>query len=73
MSIWHTMMPALEESVIRALATKYDYSGGQIENIARHYAINNILHGHSDNTLETLTAYCDSERLETKEIRKIGF
>ena len=26
-----------------------------------------------DNTLETLTAYCDSERLETKEIRKIGF
>lgn len=73
MSIWHTMMPALEESVIRALATKYDYSGGQIENIARHYAINNILHGQSDNTLETLTAYCDSERLETKEIRKIGF
>ena len=73
MSIWHTMLPALEESVIRALATKYDYSGGQIENIARHYAINNILHGQSDNTLETLTAYCDSERLETKEIRKIGF
>ena len=73
MGIWHTMMPALDESVIRPLATKYDFSGGQIENIARHYAINSILHGQADNTLDTLTSYCDNERLETKESRKIGF
>ena len=73
MSIWHTMIPALDESVTRTLATKYDFSGGQIENIARHYAINNILHGQTDNTIATLTTYCDNERLETKENRKIGF
>ena len=73
MSIWHTMMPTLEESVTRTLATKYDFSGGQIENIARHYAINNILHGQTDNTIEALSTYCDNERLETKENRKIGF
>ena len=73
MSIWHTMMPTLEESVTRTLAAKYDFSGGQIENIARHYTINNILHGQADNTVEILTAYCDSERLETKEMHKIGF
>jgi hypothetical protein len=73
MSIWHTMIPALDENVTRTLATKYDFSGGQIENIARHYAINNILHGQTDNTIATLTTYCDNERLETKENRKIGF
>ena len=73
MSIWQTMMPTLDENVIRTLASKYDFSGGQIENIARHYTINNILHGQADNIVEILTAYCDSERLETKEMHKIGF
>ena len=73
MSIWHTMIPALDEGVTRSLASKYDFTGGQIENIARHYAINNILHGQTDNTIATLTSYCDNERLETKECRKIGF
>ena len=73
MSIWHAMMPALDEDVIRALATKYDFSGGQIENIARHYTIGNILHGESENMMEVLSSYCDSERMETKERHKIGF
>ena len=55
------------------LAEKYEFSGGQIENIARHNAINGILYGDKGNTLETLMTYCDSERLETKQTRKIGF
>ncbi|MBR4238579.1 MAG: AAA family ATPase [Prevotella sp.] len=73
MSIWHTMMPTLEEDVILTLATKYDFSGGQIENIARHYAINIILHGQSDNIIKTLSEYCDNEQLDTKQMQKIGF
>ena len=73
MSIWHTMMPTLEEDVIRTLATKYDFSGGQIENIARHFAINNILHGQSNNIIKVLFSYCDSERLETNGKKRIGF
>ena len=73
MSIWNTMIPSLDNSVTQVLASKYDFSGGQIENVARHYAINNILHGNTDNTIATLTSYCDNERLETKENRKIGF
>ena len=72
-SIWHTMMPALEENVTRTLASKYDFSGGQIENVARHYAINNILHGQTDNVIDTLTAYCDKERIEKETNKKIGF
>ena len=73
MSIWHTMMPTLEEDVILTLATKYDFSGGQIENIARHYAINSILHGQSDNIIKVLCSYCDCERLETNGKKRIGF
>ena len=73
MSMWHEMIPVLKEEDTRILANKYDFSGGQIENIARHYTIANILHGESDNVIDTLSAYCDSERLNAKEIRKIGF
>jgi SpoVK/Ycf46/Vps4 family AAA+-type ATPase len=73
MNMWHEMIPTLNEEDSRALASKYNFSGGQIENIARHYTISNILHGKSDNIVQELSAYCDSERLESKEVRKIGF
>ena len=73
MSMWHEMIPSLKEEDSRTLAIKYDFSGGQIENIARHYTIGNILHGSSDDIVKELSAYCDSERLESKEIRRIGF
>lgn len=73
MRIWHTMIPDLDESILHVLATKYDFSGGQIENIARHYSINKILHGQSDNTIKILSEYCDNEQLDTKQMKKIGF
>lgn len=73
MHIWHEMIPALSEDDTKTLAEKYEFSGGQIENIARHNAINGILYGDKGNTLEALMTYCDSERLETKQTRKIGF
>lgn len=73
MNIWHEMIPVLSECDTRKLAEKYDFSGGQIENIARHYAIRNILYGDKTNNIESLITYCDNERLETKVTRKIGF
>ncbi len=73
MSMWREMIPVLNEDDTRILANKYDFSGGQIENIARHYTIGNILHGESANIIDTLSAYCDSERLNAREMHKIGF
>ena len=73
MSIWHEMLPSLSDSDIAALAKKYDFSGGQIENIARHYAIDGILHGENSISLETLMSHCNNERLGQREIGKIGF
>ena len=71
--IWHTMIPELSELDVHTLASKYDFSGGQIENIARHYAIDTILHGPSDDALPMLIRHCDNERLDEKNSRKIGF
>lgn len=73
-AIWKSMIPSLSEEIAHALANKYDFSGGQIENIARHYAIDNILHGAKAGELTTLTEHCDNERLEKDGIkRRIGF
>ena len=72
--IWHSMIPELDEMEVNTLSAKYDFSGGQIENIARHFAIDNILHGESNDKLSMLITHCDNERLQSKEtIRRIGF
>lgn len=72
--IWQTMIPELTETDSTALAESYELSGGQIENVARKYAINSILHGDTENLLPVLRNYCNSERLCTKrELRRVGF
>ena len=72
--IWQTMIPELTETDSTALAESYELSGGQIENVARKFAINSILHGDSADQLHVLRDYCNSERLCTKrEARRVGF
>lgn len=71
--IWHEMIPDLSELDVHTLASKYDFSGGQIENIARHYAIDTILHGQAEDVLLMLIRHCDNERLDEKNMKKIGF
>ena len=72
-SIWRSMIPDLSELDVHTLVSKYDFSGGQIENIARHYAIDTILHGQSEDVLPMLIRRCDNERLDEKCSTKIGF
>ena len=72
-NIWHTMIPDLSDLDVHTLASKYDFSGGQIENIARHYAIDTILHGQSEDVLPMLIRHCDNECLDEKKTPKIGF
>ena len=70
--IWQSMIPELSEQDVRTLASNYNFSGGQIENIARHYTIDSILHGNTADALSQLTAHCDNERLDNNQ-RKVGF
>ena len=73
-AIWREMMPTLDMADAKKLAERYDFSGGQIENIARHYAIDAILHGNAVPTAENLASHCDSERIDQSAYNKrIGF
>ena len=72
-AIWLEMLPELSPADARFLAEHYKFSGGQIENIARHYTIDSILHGLDRPTLEALVPHCDSERINDKQGKEIGY
>ncbi len=71
--IWRQMIPSLDETQSTILAKSYDFSGGQIENIARKYMINIALHGDDKDIMESLESYCDSELLEVEKRPRVGF
>ena len=72
-AIWHSMISDLSEIDARMLAEKYDFSGGQIENIARKNIVDTILSGEKI-SVETLCDHCDSEMIDRKAGRnRIGF
>lgn len=73
--IWNAMIPSLNAEDTTALAEKYDFSGGQIENVARKYFINNILYGESEEArMESLFDICDSEIIESESNhRRVGY
>jgi SpoVK/Ycf46/Vps4 family AAA+-type ATPase len=70
-AIWQTMLPGVPEMDISELASRFDFSGGQIENIARKRAVENVLSG-NEPSLEALMNYCKEELTEKQDIR-IGF
>ena len=74
--IWQAMLPNLDEENARSLASKYDFSGGQIENIARKQVVSNILHDSDALDMSLIREACDTERLNRQNgerIRIAGF
>lgn len=72
--IWKQMIPELSPADAATLATALDFSGGQIENIARKYAIHSVLHGEPESLLRTLQDYCATEKVDSKSVvKRIGF
>ena len=71
--IWQTIMPEISEETASWLASHYNLSGGQIENVARRYAINTILYGLPTEELPTLCKCCENESKETYGTSQIGF
>lgn len=71
--IWRSMLPDIREQDAIELAGSYDFSGGQIENIARKQTVDSILY---DNpvSLTSLRSFCEEENIQNKSSRKcIGF
>ena len=71
--IWHTMIPSLSQDECSTLASAYGLSGGQMENVARKYSINAILYGQDKCDMDVLHAFCNSERIDNRQTRRIGF
>jgi hypothetical protein len=69
--IWLSVIPSLTEAEAYILATRYDFSGGQIENVARKCAVDSIISG-VELDMEKLHFYCQNEYL-IKNRRQIGF
>lgn len=71
--IWREMLPALDAKDALRLAEQYDFSGGEIENVARHFTIDTILHGDAVPTFHLLSRHCEQERIDKTGSRHIGF
>ena len=72
--IWQQMIPELSNADATTLAEHFDFSGGQIENVARKHAINSILYGNDAEMLPILEDYCRCEQRNNGVTRKrIGF
>lgn len=70
--IWKTMIPQLDDETALQLASNYNFSGGQIENIARKSQIECILEGSTPN-FEMLRTFCDEECLTKSRNKVVGF
>ena len=68
--IWRSLMPSLTKDDALILASEYDFSGGEISNIARKCFINELLFKQTT-SLEQIKTTCSQEKL-TKRV-KIGF
>ncbi|HNV52025.1 MAG TPA: ATP-binding protein, partial [Tenuifilaceae bacterium] len=69
--IWKSKIPELKPSYIKLLSKKYQLSGGEIENVARKYFMDKIIHN-KNVTIEQIISYCEQEKPFQNQ-RKIGF
>lgn len=72
-AIWQAMMPSLTENDARTLASQFDLSGGEIENIIRKYTVESILSGQDSIDLSAIIELCRNERISNSTRVKIGF
>lgn len=71
--IWKSKMPQLPDEDCELLASQFDFSGGQIDNIVRKNEINEIIYGNKVN-VKTLVDFCKEEMLSNQFSRtQIGF
>jgi hypothetical protein len=67
------MLPSLSDADAAVLATKYDFSGGQIENVARKESVEEILTGKIAD-INRLMEFCNEERIGGNSAhRRIGY
>lgn len=71
--IWQSNLPFLSGNEADELARKYDFSGGEVENVARKVEIDYILHGAEVMTFENVRSICNNEKIQNSNKRTVGF
>ena len=71
--IWKAMLPELTDKEALELAKRYDFSGGQIENIARKQLINCVLNESDSLDIAAIHEACKAESLSKNDRQHIGF
>ena len=71
-AIWKSLMPEIKESDIIKLATEFDFTGGQIENIVRKCKIEYVISGIFP-SLEQIREFSKEEYLNRATHNKVGF
>ena len=71
--IWQAMLPLLTKDDAHTLASRFDLSGGEIENITRKCTVNSILSGQETIDFTSIIEICHNERISTSTRVKIGF
>lgn len=71
-SIWKSKLSWLSEDESRILAERYNFSGGEIDNIVRKLIMEEVLTGkHPD--MQFVEELCRHEKIGNKETGSIGF
>lgn len=71
-NIWMSRLPNLSSEDAHTLASNYDFSGGQIDNITRKALMQDIIKGIKP-TLNNLVTICSEEKISKNNHKKIGF
>jgi SpoVK/Ycf46/Vps4 family AAA+-type ATPase len=71
-AIWKTKFPALPVHNAAVLASRFDLSGGQIENVARKYTVELAVSG-AEPSVEKIQLFCEEENSSGEGNSVIGF
>ncbi len=70
-NIWKDKLPQLNDVDAMRLALSYDFSGGEIDNIARKVTMEEVIEGVSP-SMERLITICSEEKIG-KSVKRVGF
>lgn len=71
--IWQYMLPDIDDEDAYRLAKTYQFSGGQIENIARKQIVDSILSGEDKVSISRVIEACKTESFKHSSGKTIGF
>ncbi len=70
-NIWKDKLPQLSDVDAMRLASGYDFSGGEIDNIVRKVTMEEVIRGDAP-SMDRIVSICSEEKID-KSVKKIGF